>query len=141
MEELGGVLGGGGDGHDGHAEGAEDAAEVEEEDAVAGEGDPGGVEECEVAEDEEDAELGGAEDALGELEAAEGVGCEVAFRREDEEGEEHGEGDGGVDECGAGEAEHEGDRAEDVYDVIDVEAVAGALLVADAGDGAVEAVA
>ncbi len=46
-----------------------------------------------------------------------------------------------VEEVGEGEAAHEGDGAEEVDHVIDVEAEAGALLVADAGEGAVEAVA
>ena len=101
----------------------------------------GVAEEEEVAEDEEDAELGGAEEKLRELEAREGVGGEEAFGGEKKEADEHGECDGPVREAGEGEAGEERGGAEEIGDVVDVEAEARALLMADAGECAVERVA
>ena len=135
------MAGGEGEQGGGHADGADRAAEVIEEPAVAGDGAPGAAEEGEVGGDEQEAELGGAEGALGELEAAEGMGGEEAFGGEQKEGDQHGDGDGRVREAGEGEAAEESERAEEIDDVVDVEAVAGSLLPADAGEGAVEAVA
>jgi hypothetical protein len=101
----------------------------------------GAVEQSEVGEDEEEAEFGGAEEELRELEAREGVGGEEAFGGEKKEADEHGESDGPVREAGEGEAGEESGGAEEVGDVVDVEAEARALLVADAGECAVEGVA
>ena len=129
-----------GDGHQEHAARGDCAAQVEEQETVAEDGAPGAVEESEIADDEQDADLGGAEEALGELEAGEGVGGEIALAGEKQERDEHGDGRLPVEEAGAGEAAHEGDGAEAIDHVIDVEAVAGALPASDAGEGSVEAV-
>jgi len=108
---------------------------------VAEEGGVGAAQQSEVAEDEQDADLGGTEDALRELEAGQGVGGEVAFARQKQKGDEHGDGDGPVREARAAEAAHQRDGAEDVDHVIDVEAVARTLVAPDAGESAVHAVA
>jgi hypothetical protein len=136
--ELGGVAGGGDEGGGGHADGGDGAAEVEEQELVTEEVRPGAAQEGEITGNEQEADFGRAEEALGELEAVQGVGGEEAFGGEQQESEQHGDGDGGVDEAGAGEAGHQGDRTEDVGQVVDVEAEARALLVANAGEGSVE---
>src|SRR6185312_4684834 len=56
-------------------------------------------------------------------------------------GDQHRDSGLPLQQAGAGEAAHESDGAEDIDDVVDVEAVAWTLLVADAGERAVEAVA
>ncbi len=89
--ELGGVPGGDQDGGGKHGDGGDGAAEIEEQHAVAEDGGVRAAEEGEVAEDEQKADLGGAEEALRELEAGRGCGWRDSFRGEEEKGDEHGE--------------------------------------------------
>ena len=56
-------------------------------------------------------------------------------------GDEQGQGGVGGDETGGGEASEQEDRAEGIHEMIDVEAVAGALLLPNPGEGSVQAVA
>lgn len=123
-----------------HAGGGQGAAEVEKHDGVAEEVGVGAAEEEEVAGDEQEAEFGGAEGAGGHVEAGERVGSEKAFCCQEQEGEQHGERDDGVAQAGGGQPDHEGGGAEEIGGVVDVEAEAGTLLVARAGEGTVEAV-
>ena len=69
------------------------------------------------------------------------MGGEEAFGGEKKKADEHGERDGPVCEAGEREAGEERGGAEEIGDVVDVEAEARALLVADAGECAVERVA
>ena len=69
------------------------------------------------------------------------MGGEEAFGGEKKECREHGQCDGPVREAGEREAGEERGGSEEIGDVVDVEAEARALLVADAGECAVERVA
>src|ERR1035437_1532159 len=95
----------------------------------------------EVADDEQNANFRGTEDALRKLEAGERIGGKKALAGEDEKGNEHGDGRLPMEKTGEAEAAHESDGTEDIRHVIDVEAVARALVAAHTGQGSVEAVA
>ena len=141
MVELLGMAGGDDEGHGEHSDARHGPAQIKEQQAVVVDGAVRVVQQGEVAGDEEQADLRRAEEAVREVEAGEGVGSQVAFCGEQLEGDQHGDSNRPVDKAGAAEARHHGQGAQQVDHVVDVEAVAGALLVAQAGEGAVKAVA
>ena len=134
----------GGDEHEEHDAGGDDAGEVEEAVAVVVQVDVSDLRmevQSEIGDGEEDADFRGAQAGVGHVEHAESVGGEVGLNGEKEESDEEccGGGEGHVG--GGGESGGEEECAEGVDEMVDVEAVAGALLVAMAGEGAVQAVA
>jgi len=144
LVESAGVSEAGGDEHDEHDEGGNDAGEIEEAVAVVGEVDVGELRmeiESEIGDGEEDADFSGAKTSVGHVEDAEGVGGEVGLDGEQEEGDEKGGSGGPCHVGGGGQTGGEEECAEGVDEVVDVEAVTRALLIADACESAVEAVA
>ena len=132
----------GDEGHDGHSEDGDRAAEIEKKKVATGdfhvfvlcsEGD--------IADDQQDANFGWSKKAVRNVELTERIGGEEAFYRQNVKAEQHGDGDGPMHETRQPETGDEGERAEDVDDVVNVKAVARALLIADPGKGAIEGVA
>ena len=90
---------------------------------------------------EQDAQFGRPDADERHLEDAASVGGEVGFRRHQEEGRHHERGDERRHVSGRRQPGKEQRRAGEIDHVVDVVAVAGPLLIADARDRAVEAVA
>ena len=127
--------------HEAHSEDTDDAADVEQGEGMSAQSDGGAVEERDIADAEEEAQFGRAEAPERHVEGAQDVGGEVDLDGEKKVGDQEAEGDEGVHVAGEGETAHEEEGADGVGDVVDVEAVARAEAIADAGEGAVEAVA
>ncbi|MFN8092876.1 MAG: hypothetical protein U0599_11745 [Vicinamibacteria bacterium] len=90
---------------------------------------------------EDDPQLGAAEAAPRDLEAADRVRGQVGLDREQEVGDEERRADDRRHQARDGEAAHEEERPERVDEVVDVEAEARPLVAAVAGERAVERVA
>ena len=139
--ESAGVKNCGEDEHQQHSANSDNAAEIKN-----APGEPrnfciGAKPEREISQSKQDTNFRGAKLSEGQSKDAKGVGREIAFDGEEQKGDEHSGGDAPIDIAGNGEAAHKEDGADRIDHVIDVEAVARALAIAEARDGAVEAVA
>ncbi len=77
---------------------------------------------------------------VGKLKATECIGCEVGFNREHKKRDQHAESDSRADKARQRHAPHQEEGGYGIADVIDVEAVAGTLPVANPSQRSVQAV-
>src|SRR5579872_952245 len=139
--EADGVLQGEDDDHQCHASEADGTADVEETIGRAEEMNHRLPEEGEVADREQDAKLSWSEAPEGDAEFSERVRREVRLDGEHQERDEEANGDCGMHVSREREAAHERESAEAIDHVVDIESVARAQSLADAGECAVERVA
>src|SRR5712692_2497328 len=125
--------------HRGHGDDADGAAEIEELVMLVQNGLH--MEQGEVSGDQEEAKLGRAKTPKGHAEFVQRVSREIGLDREQEEENEQGGGYQRAHVSGEREAYHERDGTDAVENVVHVKTVAGTLLLADAGEGAIQAVA
>src|SRR5579862_4200263 len=118
----------------------DDAANIEQQQAMTKERCVRISQQGEIAGDKDNANLRRPENSLRELELGKRVGGEIALRGKHQEPDEHGESRLPVQQPGEAQAAHQGRRAEDVDNVVDIKAIARALLMADPRQRSVEAV-
>jgi hypothetical protein len=94
-----------------------------------------------VAGREQDAQLGGSHPEKRQAKGSDAVARQIGFHRHQQVGREQGERDDWRHEPGRGDPEQQHHGAGRIEDVVHVEAVARALLIADARERAVERVA
>ena len=93
-----------------------------------------------VADDQQNANLRGAEDALRKFKTRQGIGGKVALARQQQKRNQHRDRRLPVQQSGAAKPAHQRDGSKDVHHVIHVEAIARTLLLAHAGQGSIQAV-
>src|SRR5689334_1106829 len=100
----------------------------------------GPPQQSQVADREQNAQLGGAHLEIGDFEIAQRIGSQINLNGEHEISNEKSQSDGRGHVSGEAEAAEKKESAESVYDVVNIKTVARTRMVAKAGQSAIERV-
>src|SRR5882672_5776331 len=93
-----------------------------------------------VADREQDTQLGGAHLEIGDFEIAQSIGSEINLNGEHEISNEKTQSDSGSHVSGEAKAAEKKEGTEGVHDVVNIKTVARTRVVAKAGQGAIQRV-